>query len=230
MYGEYDKSLGAKIVLTALHALAICAAAWILFGGGFEILFRWTDKTVSPDHALYRGIVFACAAIYFARICFATFCLLKRTVGWGEAGGVGLYVIFIHIFFAFFGRTNPKPAARLLLVGALLYFLGSYLNTSSEYRRYLWKKDSRNQGRLYTQGLFRYSRHINYFGDEVLFTGYALIAGSPWALMIPALMLLGFIFVNIPMLDAYLKRKYGAQFDAYAVRTRKFIPGVYESP
>ena len=29
------------------------------------------------------------------------------------------------------------------------------------------------------------------------------------------------------MLDAYLKKKYGDQFDAYALRTKKFVPYVY---
>ena len=40
-------------------------------------------------------------------------------------------------------------------------------------------------------------------------------------------MLFGFVSVNIPMLDAYLRKKYGDQFDAYALRTKKFVPYVY---
>jgi len=227
VYGECDKSLGPKAVLTLLHTVAVCVAAWILFGNGFGVLFHWTGKAAPPDHALTHALVFACAAIYFARICFGTLHLYKRKFSYGEALGVGFYVVFIHILFAFFGRTNTKPFGWAQFTGIFLYLLGSYLNTGSEYLRYLWKENPGNGGRLYTVGLFRFSRHINYFGDELLFTGYALITGSFWGLIIPALMAFGFVFVNIPMLDGYLKKKYGEQFDAYALRTKKFVPYVY---
>jgi len=131
------------------------------------------------------------------------------------------------MLFASFGSTNAKPFGWPQFVGVFLYFLGSCLNAGSEYLRYLWKENPSNTGRLYTGGPFRYSRLINYFGDELIFAGYVLIAGSFWALIIPALMVFGFIFVNIPMLDGYLKKKYGDQFDAYALHTKKFVPHVY---
>ena len=40
-------------------------------------------------------------------------------------------------------------------------------------------------------------------------------------------MLAGFVFVNIPILDAHLHDHYGAAFEEYARRTRKLIPFVY---
>jgi protein-S-isoprenylcysteine O-methyltransferase Ste14 len=45
--------------------------------------------------------------------------------------------------------------------------------------------------------------------------------------VIPLLMLLGFVFVNVPVLDAHLHDHYGAEFDEYARRTRKLIPFLY---
>jgi hypothetical protein len=44
-------------------------------------------------------------------------------------------------------------------------------NGLSELQRYRWKRQPQNAGRLYTGGLFAYARHINYFGDQELFTG-----------------------------------------------------------
>ena len=61
----------------------------------------------------------------------------------------------------------------------------------------------------------------------MLFTGYALVAGSPLGLVVPAFMAFGFIFVNIPMLDLYLSSKYAAEFASYASRIKKFVPYVY---
>ena len=227
MYGEYDKSVGPKIALTVLHALGLCASAWLLLGNGLTVLSGWTGRHFVPGHALNRALVFACAAVYFARICFSSFYLIERKFGWGEAVGIGLYAVFIHSFFAFFGSMNLEPLGWLTYFAVFLYFLGSYLNTGSEFLRKRWKQAPTHKGRLYTEGLFRHTRHINYFGDELLFIGYALLTGSPWALIVPGLMVFGFVFVNIPMLDAYLKKKYGAEFDAYALRTKKFVPYLY---
>ena len=90
-----------------------------------------------------------------------------------------------------------------------------------------WKTLPENQGQCYTGGLFKYSMHINYFGDSVSFTGWAVLTANGWALAMPALMTAMFIFVHIPGLDAYLAERYGASFEAYARRTKKFIPFVY---
>jgi steroid 5-alpha reductase family enzyme len=101
------------------------------------------------------------------------------------------------------------------------------MNTWAEYTRHLWKQQPKNRGRLYSGGLFRLCRHPNYLGDLLSFSGLALIVGRWIAGAIPAIMLLGFIFGNIPMLDAHLAERYGAEFAAYARRTRKLIPFVY---
>lgn len=227
MYGEYEKSLGPKLALTAIHALGLSASGWILFGNGFALLSHWIGKPLMPGLLLNRALLFTCAAIYFFRICFGCFYLIHRKLGWGEAIGVGIFAAFVHTLFAFLGGTNLKLAGWFTAFGIPLYLVGSSINTGSEFLGNRWKMNPAHNGKLYTGGLFRYARHINYFGDGLLFTGYALLTGSGWAFIIPALMVFGFVFANIPALDAYLRRKYGTDFDAYAARTKKFIPYVY---
>jgi len=46
-------------------------------------------------------------------------------------------------------------------------------------------------------------------------------------IVIPSIMLAGFAFANIPMLDSHLHDHYGAAFDEYEARTSKLIPFVY---
>ena len=113
------------------------------------------------------------------------------------------------------------------VLGLTLYVAGSLLNTASEFQRKTWKDRPENRGQLYTGGLFQYAIHINYFGAQMLFTGYAVITGSVWTVIVPLLMMAGFLFFNIPELDAYLKKRYGEEFTAYAARTRKFVPFLY---
>jgi protein-S-isoprenylcysteine O-methyltransferase Ste14 len=73
----------------------------------------------------------------------------------------------------------------------------------------------------------RYTRHPNYLGDVISFTGLCLISGRWLTGLIPLIMLAGFIFANIPLLDSHLHEHYGAEFDQYATRTRKLIPFFY---
>ncbi len=101
------------------------------------------------------------------------------------------------------------------------------MNSYAEYARHIWKQRPENRGRLYTRGLFRWSRHPNYLGDLVSFSGICLISGRWMTVVIPLLMLAGFVFINIPMLDAHLRDHYGVPFDEYEKRTRKLIPFVY---
>jgi protein-S-isoprenylcysteine O-methyltransferase Ste14 len=227
VYGEYGKSIGPKILLTLLHALSLCVVFWLLFRGGLVALSFWAGRSFLPGAFATRALLFSCALVYFLRVVFGCFYLIRRTMRWGEAVGVGFFVFLVHIFFALLGGTDPHGPGALASLGALLYIVGSYVNTGSEYMRHVWKKDPAHQGQLYTGGLFRYSRHINYFGDELLFTGYALVTSSPWGLVVPGFMALGFMLANIPALDHYLARKYGEQFEAYAGHTKKFIPFVY---
>ena len=122
-------------------------------------------------------------------------------------------------------QAVPIGTLDFLAIGLLI--LGSYMNTGSEWQRKIWKQDMANKGHCYTKGLFRYSMHINYFGDTVLFTGWALLTANFWALGLPLMMSLMFVFMHIPGLDAYLSQRYGQEFDEYALRTKRLIPFVY---
>jgi steroid 5-alpha reductase family enzyme len=124
------------------------------------------------------------------------------------------------------GGDNTKLVGIVEVIGFGLYLFGSYINTKSEYSRHIWKLNPKNKGKLYTEGLFRYAMHINYFGDVVLFVGLALLTHFS-LLVIPAFMMLNFIFNIIPSLDRYLEKKYRDQFVEYAKETKKLIPWIY---
>ena len=227
MHGEYGRSLAPRLTSIAAHLGAVGLIAWLLVGGGFEILRTSWGKNWYLALPARRGLILACALIYFLRVIDTTFYLLKRKMGWGEAVLIGVWIAGIHILFAYLGGTNPEPLGFVGPTAVVLYIVGSYLNTGSEIQRKLWKDRPENKGRLYTQGLFRYSQHINYFGDELLFTGYALVTGNAWALLVPLVMIFGFVFFNIPELEQHLRRHYGMGFEEYPRHTRKFVPFVY---
>lgn len=226
MYGGYDASTGPKAMVTACNGLAVAAAAWFLFGGT-DTVAGWFGTDLDQAESLRRVLLVSLSAIYLLRFIATTFVMLKRSMEWSEAATVGVWVVIIHGTMAYLGGTNTASVGVLAWLGVALYFIGSYLNTGSEYQRKLWKKDPAHNGKLYTEGLFKYSMHINYFGDVVLFTGFALVTGSPWAFIIPAIMGCMFAFLNIPMLDKYLAERYGDAFEQYSKKTAKLVPFVY---
>jgi protein-S-isoprenylcysteine O-methyltransferase Ste14 len=227
MHGEYERAMVPRLLMTVIHAAAIAAIGWLLLGGGLEVIgVHWGARwgLASP---LRRWLLFAAALIYFLRVLVTTFVTLKRKMGWSEAVLIAGWVFLIDVLFAVLGGVNLRATGLVTALGVVFYAVGSWLNTGSELQRKRWKERPENAGRLFTGGLFRYAMHINYFGDELLFTGYALITGRAWALLVPLLMLAGFLFFNIPELDRHLRAHYGAEFEAYAGRTRSFVPFLY---
>ena len=165
--------------------------------------------------------------IYFLRLLFTVFVFLKRKMGWVETIIISILMSLALFSFAKVGGSSHLPLNASDYIGILLFLGGSWINSYSEYTRHIWKKKDINKGKLYTDGLFKYSMHINYFGDIVLFSGLALITQSISLFVIPLIMALNFVFFIIPSLDKYLAKKYGEEFKEYAGKTKKFIPMVY---
>jgi len=145
---------------------------------------------------------------------------------WVEVVTISLWILLLDVLFAYLGGRNETPFGTVDIFGIVLLIAGSVINTGSEWQRHLWKQQPENEGHVYTGGLFRYARHINYFGDEVLFTGWVLLTGQTALLVIPILMALGFFFGNIPALDRYLAERYGDEYRVYARTVKSFIPYV----
>ncbi len=227
MHGEHDSSLGPKVALSAIHTGVLVLVAWLLFGhGAASVLAPFGLGTVEADLAR-RALLFAAGLIYWFRLTYGLFAIFRRRLGWSEAVIVGAWLFFIHTAFALLGAINVAALGLLAALGIPLYLLGSIVHTASEVQRHRWKRKKDNAGRLYTEGLFHYARHINYFADMVLFTGYALLTGRVAALAIPVIMTLGFIFGHVPTLDRYLESRYGDEYRIWAARIPRLVPWLY---
>lgn len=227
MYEVAGASVAQRVTLAAFGALWVVLAWWLLTGGGVEAVGHWFGFDWRAGDFIRRIFLGAAFSIYYVRILFTEFVFLKRGVSWSEVLTIAPWVLCIYVFLAIEGARNASRFGAATAMGVVLFFVGSWMNSYAEYARYVWKQRPESRGRLYTLGLFRYSRHPNYLGDLISFSGLCMMAGAWITAVIPLLMLAGFIFVNIPALDAHLREKYGAEFDAYARRTAKLIPFVY---
>jgi steroid 5-alpha reductase family enzyme len=113
------------------------------------------------------------------------------------------------------------------LAGAAVWLLGFVFEAAADAQLARFKREARNQGRIMAGGLWRYSRHPNYFGEALMWWGLFILAlgseGGRPALASPLLITVLLRFVSgVPMLERkYLKN---AEFQAYARRTNAFFP------
>lgn len=227
LYGKKSKSIPQKTTIILLELLLLALAYWILFLGGGTILLNKIGIHVQPGDYESRGIVFAFSFIVFIRLTFMMLYLLKRKIPWAESLSVPFAFALYYIGFALLVYNRQSPIDGWDYFGVLIFLAGSILNTFSELQRHFWKQHPEHKGRLYTKGLFAHAMHINYFGDLLWVSAYAIITRNPYSVFIPVLLFCLFAFYNIPKLDSYLAEKYKAQFDAYRAKTKKLIPFIY---
>jgi protein-S-isoprenylcysteine O-methyltransferase Ste14 len=227
IYAARGSSMPQRIALTMTVGACVAVAWWLLAGSGLGSVGAWFGRDWNAGDRVRRLLLAVALSVYFVRLLFTQFVFLKRAVSWKEASMIGPWVLVIYLSFAIAGGTNGAPFGASGAIGILFFAVGSWVNSYAEYARHVWKQHPENHGRLYTSGLFRYSRHPNYLGDLISFSGLCLIADRWATIAVPLTMLAGFVFANIPALDEHLHDHYGPAFDEYASRTRKLIPFVY---
>lgn len=223
---EHAPSIPFKVLLsTSILAGTLISA--LVTSGHAEWLIELLKYERVEGNGYRKIIILSCCLIYFIRFATAMFVFVKRKIGWFEGGLVSILFFMMFYHFGISAGSHPEPIGIFDITGILLFLFGSYINTFAEYQRFAWKRRIENKGRLYTGGLFKYSMHINYFGDAVTYIGLALITMELVCFMISIGIIVNFIVLQIPMQDKHLCNRYENEFTDYAKDTKKFIPFIY---
>jgi len=125
---------------------------------------------------------------------------------------------------------NPEPRLSFLEYAAAGLWLAAFLGELLADRQlHVFKTNPVNRGRTCREGLWRYSRHPNYFFEWLMWVAFALFASaSPngyLAWICPLLMLL-FLFrvTGIPATEAQALRTKGSDYEHYQQTTSVFVP------
>lgn len=224
LYGNAGSSIPQRAAVVVGQTIMALIAAWVLFLGGIDTINAWLGTHLAVAPVSRRVLLFAFILVTYLRITLMITVFLKRNIGWQEAAAIPFAFALYYLGFSLLGGTRPAPVGLPDVIAILLFVIGAGINTGAELLRHRWRSDSRNRGKLYTGGLFRYSRHANYFGDLVYVSAWALLTRNPWSAIIPVFLFCMFAFYNVPALDKHLAEKYGADFAAYRARTKGFIP------
>ena len=227
IYRDKSPSLETKATLATLHLGIVLVATWLLVGGGIAQVDTLLHREYQLANVLRRAALVAAAWLYFSRTLVTIFIFIRRRMPWSEVWTIAVWILACDVLFAYLGGRSDEPFGVTAVAGTVLVVVGSLINTGSEWQRHIWKQQTTHQGHLYRGGFWALARHINYFGDLILFTGWALVTGQPVLLVIPVAMFLGFALVNIPAQDKYLAERYGDEYYTYAKATARLIPFVY---
>lgn len=129
--------------------------------------------------------------------------------------------------------TRPQPEQLTWLDGLALvvWVVGFVFEAGGDWQLSRFLADPSNRGKVLDTGLWRYTRHPNYFGDTVVWWAYGLAAlavGAWWALLGPALMTYLIVKVSGVALTERSMSSSGSRregHDEYVRRTNAFIPG-----
>ena len=124
------------------------------------------------------------------------------------------------------GASAAGTAAAV--IGVALWLLGLGFEATGDWQLARFKADPANRGHLMTEGLWRYTRHPNYFGDACVWWGLFLIGVGAWPTLLTILspVLMTWLLTSgsgKPLVEAHLK-KTRPGYAEYAARTSGFIP------
>jgi len=227
LYGQKSKSIPQKITIHLIEILLLWLSYWLLFQSGGNWIEDHLNIHNAAGNADRRTIIFTFNIIIFLRIAYTMIFLIKRRIPWEESISVPMAFALYYVGFPLFVLSTSRSIDGLDYFGVALFVIGCIINSGGEMLRDQWKKKPENIGKIYTEGFFRFSRHINYFGDLLWVSAYAIITKNVWSITIPVFLFCFFAFYNAPKLDKYLKEKYGKDYDEYARRTKMLIPFIY---
>jgi steroid 5-alpha reductase family enzyme len=130
---------------------------------------------------------------------------------------------------ALLGSFNSARLGVLAWIGLALWLVAASLETVADRQLAAFRRDPANKGGVMDRGLWRYSRHPNYFFQTLTWVAYALIAcAAPWgwiAFFAPALILYLVLFVTgVPAAEESSLRSRGDAYRDYQRRTSVFVP------
>jgi steroid 5-alpha reductase family enzyme len=127
------------------------------------------------------------------------------------------------------GMTQHAAVGAVTVIGGVVWLIGFIFEAVGDWQLTQFKADRANHGKVMDRGLWRYTRHPNYFGDACMWWGLFLIAYAvPWQL----------IFLVSPLIMTFVLTKGTGQkmterrmsggdrpgYTEYVARTSGFIP------
>lgn len=146
----------------------------------------------------------------------------------------GLWVLLtVSAALAIITSLDRRPLGWIAYLGIAVWVIGFGIEVVADRQKSAFRADPANTGRFISSGLWSWSRHPNYFGEIVLWTGLAIMAvpvlsGWRWVVLISPIFVTVLLtrISGIPMLERRAERRWGddPEFRAYTDSTSVLVP------
>lgn len=142
----------------------------------------------------------------------------------------GVSVVILATPFLVACANARRGFAPVEIIGFLIFLIGVAGETSADAQLARFKRNAENRGRVCDVGLWRYSRHPNYFFEWTIWVGFWLIAcgAGPWGIatiLAPLIILYLLLRVTgIPLSEAQSLQSRGNAYRRYQRITSVFVP------
>lgn len=139
----------------------------------------------------------------------------------------GLFLFLIILPVLNINKNSGSGLDIFVLVGTITWVIGFLFESIGDYQLSKFIKNSENKGKIMKNGLWKYSRHPNYFGEVIQWWGiwiFGMGISEAWLGIIgPVTITVLILFVSgIPMLEKKYTGNY--EFEEYKKITSKFFP------
>lgn len=140
--------------------------------------------------------------------------------------GILMWLLSTPLELAIAEKNGPIGAREI--AGAALWLAGFSFEAIGDAQLRTFKKDPASKGKVMDRGLWRFTRHPNYFGETLLWWGYGIVAlgtsAGAWALFAPAAMTFLLLRVSgVTLLEKSLVEKRPG-YREYVAKTSAFVP------
>jgi steroid 5-alpha reductase family enzyme len=141
-------------------------------------------------------------------------------------GGL-LWIISAPILVAM-DSADPDNFTPVDVAGTLVWCVGIFFEAVGDWQLAGFKRDLGNKGKVMRSGLWRYTRHPNYFGDATIWWGlFVITAGVPWGfatIFAPIMMTILLLRVSgVALLERTITKR-RPEYADYIDSTSAFIP------
>lgn len=139
----------------------------------------------------------------------------------------GMLMLIISLPIIFVYNSQQTNISLINIIGVAIFIFGFLFESVADYQLTKFKKKEENKGRIITSGLWKYTRHPNYFGEAVLWWGIFLFSIELSASIVGIIspLLLNYLLIKISGVPL-LEKKYSgrADWEDYKKRTPAFMP------
>jgi steroid 5-alpha reductase family enzyme len=149
----------------------------------------------------------------------------RRALGIFLTQGLAVWFVSLPVQVAMFETSGP---GALFVVGAVVWAVGFGFESVGDWQLARFRADPASEGQVMDRGLWRYTRHPNYFGDATMWWGIWLIAAQQWqgALTVLSPVLMTWTLTRKtgkPLLERDLATRRPG-YREYVERTSGFVP------